>query len=63
MPLATDQLFHLDSETSARDKRHREHTFNTKEVPRLRLIGFSILTALVLLREAFVSDTVRRVRF
>ncbi len=56
MPLATDQLFHLDPDTSAKAKQHREHAFHTKEVPRLRLIGFSIITTLVLLRESFVAD-------
>jgi signal transduction histidine kinase len=56
-PLASDQSFLFDSETSAREKQRREHSFHTKEIPRLRLIGFSILTTLVLLREAFVADT------
>jgi signal transduction histidine kinase/CheY-like chemotaxis protein len=53
--LATHQLFHLDPETNEKEKRRREHHFHTMEVPRLRLIGFSILTTLVLLREAFVG--------
>jgi CheY-like chemotaxis protein len=43
-------------DTSARDKQRREHAFHTKEVPRLRLIGFFIITTLVLLRETFVGD-------
>jgi len=54
--VATDQFFHLDAETSAKEKRRREHHFHTIEVPRLRLIGFSILTTLVLLRESFVAE-------
>jgi signal transduction histidine kinase/ActR/RegA family two-component response regulator len=53
--VTTDQPFILDSERSAEEKRRREQHFHTIEVPRLRLIGFSILTTLVLLREAFVS--------
>jgi signal transduction histidine kinase/ActR/RegA family two-component response regulator len=56
VPVATDHLFHLDGEAGAREKQRREHAFHTKDVPRLRLIGFSILTTLVLLREAFVGD-------
>ena len=55
--MSTDRLFHLDAETSDREKRRREQHFHTIEVPRLRLIGFSIMTALVLLREAFVSES------
>jgi signal transduction histidine kinase/ActR/RegA family two-component response regulator len=55
--LSTDRLFHLDAETSDGEKRRREQHFHTVEVPRLRLIGFSIMTALVLLREAFVSES------
>jgi signal transduction histidine kinase/ActR/RegA family two-component response regulator len=54
--VATDQSFHLNREASAAEKRRREHAFHTKDVPRLRLIGFSILTTLVFLREVFVGD-------
>jgi hypothetical protein len=59
--LSTDQ-FHLDAETSDKDKRRREQHFHTIEIPRLRLIGFSMVTALVLLREAFVLSGVRATR-
>ena len=54
--VATDQSLHLNREASAAEKRRREHAFHTKDVPRLRLIGFSILTTLVFLREVFVGD-------
>ncbi|PYQ91350.1 MAG: hypothetical protein DMF97_22400 [Acidobacteria bacterium] len=55
--MSTDRQFHLDAETSDSEKRRREEHFHTVEVPRLRLIGFALVTALVLLREAFVSES------
>jgi len=55
--LSTERQFHLDAETSDSEKRRREQHLHTVEVPRLRLIGFALVTALVLLREAFVSES------
>jgi signal transduction histidine kinase len=39
---------------SAEQKHRRERQFHVVDIPRLRLIGLSILTALVILRQAFV---------
>jgi len=49
--------FHLDRERSEQDKQRRERHLHVIEVPLLRVIGFSILTLLVLLRYVFVPDS------
>ena len=54
--MAADHQFHLDQEQSEKDKRQRERHFHTIEVPLLRVIGFSMITLLVLLRYSFVPD-------
>src|SRR5262245_16269159 len=51
-----DQQFHLDRERSEQEKQRRERHFHTFEVPLLRVIGFSMITLLVLLRYGFVPD-------
>jgi signal transduction histidine kinase/ActR/RegA family two-component response regulator len=57
-PLATTDLFYPDAGQSEVQKRQREHHFHVVEVPALRLMGFSIMTLLVFLRQAFVpGDT------
>ncbi|HXI26790.1 MAG TPA: ATP-binding protein [Vicinamibacterales bacterium] len=48
--------FFLESDRSEQEKRRRERQFHAIEVPRLRLLGFLIMTVLVLLRQAFVPD-------
>src|SRR5262245_2591536 len=48
--------FHLDRERSEQEKQRRERHFHTFEVPLLRVIGFSMITLLVLLRYGFVAD-------
>jgi signal transduction histidine kinase/CheY-like chemotaxis protein len=45
--------FYLDPAEAAAQRRRRERQFHTVEVPRLRLVGFAILTALVCLHELF----------
>src|SRR5436853_5710399 len=41
---------------SEAEKRRRERSFHVVELPRLRLLGFLILTVLVFLRHIFVPD-------
>jgi len=53
---AAREGFLLGSERTDEEKRRRERQFHAIEVPRLRLLGFLILTALVFIRQAFVSD-------
>jgi signal transduction histidine kinase len=48
--------FLLDSGRSEEEKRRRERQFHVVEVPRLRLVGFLIVTLLVFMRRAFVPD-------
>jgi signal transduction histidine kinase/ActR/RegA family two-component response regulator len=48
--------FTPDPTQNEQDKRRRERHFHTVEVPTLRLIGFSILTLLVVLRHTVVAD-------
>ena len=55
--MAADHRFHLDQEQSGKDKRQRERHFHAVEVPLLRVIGFSMITLLVLLRYVFVPDS------
>ena len=43
----------LDPETTANEKRSRERHFHLVEVPRLRILGFAILTLLVVFHEVF----------
>ena len=45
--------FLLSPDQTELEKRRREHQFHVGDVPRLRLLGFAILTLLVCLREAF----------
>ena len=48
--------FFADFDQSERQKQQRERHFHLIEIPTLRLVGFSILIILVLLRHAFVQD-------
>src|SRR6185295_5333646 len=48
--------FYPDPEQSAEQKLRREHHFHVVEIPRLRLLGVSILLLLVLLRQAVVQS-------
>ena len=57
MASAPDHEFHLDRERSEQDKQRRQRHFHVVEVPMLRVIGFSMITLLVLLRYAFVPDS------
>jgi signal transduction histidine kinase len=52
----TTNSFYPDADQSDRQKLVRERQFHTMEVPTLRLVGFSIMTLLVFLRESFVHD-------
>src|SRR5213594_127773 len=54
MPSTTEREFHLDRERSEPDKQRRERHFHVVEVPMLRVIGFSMIALLVLLRYTFV---------
>ena len=45
----------FDPTQNEQDKRRRERHFHTVEIPQLRLAGFLIVTALVLLRQAVVG--------
>jgi signal transduction histidine kinase/CheY-like chemotaxis protein len=45
----------FDPTQNEQDKRRRERHFHTVEIPRLRLAGFVIVTALVLLRQTVVG--------
>ena len=45
----------FDPTQNEQDKRRRERHFHTVEIPRLRLAGFVIVTALVFLRQAVVG--------
>jgi signal transduction histidine kinase/ActR/RegA family two-component response regulator len=56
MPSTTEREFHLDRERSEPDKQRRERHFHVVEVPMLRMIGFAMITLLVLLRYTFVPD-------
>ena len=53
MPQALEASFHLDPEETERKKRLRERQFQVIEVPRLRVLGFVILTLLVIFHEIF----------
>src|SRR6266581_8931050 len=56
IPLAATDLFHADPDESDQQKQRREHHFHVIDVPGLRLLGFSLLTLLVVLRHAFVPE-------
>ena len=43
-------------ESSATEKRRREHQYNVVEVPRLRLLGFAIVALLVIVRRIVMPD-------
>ncbi|MGH9143603.1 MAG: hypothetical protein ACRD2I_20900, partial [Vicinamibacterales bacterium] len=53
MDEALESRFLLDPETTVAEKRSRERRFHLVEVPRLRMLGFVILTILVVLHEVF----------
>ncbi len=53
MDEALESRFLLDPETTVADKRSRERRFHLVDVPRLRILGFVILTILVVLHEVF----------
>ena len=55
-PAPAPDAFYSESDERAQQKQQREHHFNVVEVPSLRLLGFSILTLLVGLRQAFLRD-------
>jgi signal transduction histidine kinase len=48
--------FYLDSGRSEAEKRRREWHFHAIEVPRLRLLGFALLTLLVFVRQIFLPE-------
>jgi signal transduction histidine kinase/CheY-like chemotaxis protein len=50
---APESRFLLDPDTTEQEKRLREQRFHLIDVPRLRLLGFAILTALVIFHELF----------
>jgi len=50
---ALQSSFLLDPEKTEREKRLRERQFHVVEVPRLRVLGFFILTLLVIFHEVF----------
>ena len=56
MPEALDASFHLDHDTTERDKLVRERQFHTIEVPGLRMLGLVILTVLVVFHEVFSTS-------
>jgi signal transduction histidine kinase len=51
---ARSDAIYLDS--SPVEKQRREHQFNVVEVPRLRLLGFAIVTLLVFVRQIVMPD-------
>ncbi|HMB82267.1 MAG TPA: hypothetical protein VKI43_19460, partial [Vicinamibacterales bacterium] len=53
MDQALQSSFLLDPEKTEREKRLRERQFHVVEVPRLRILGFFILTLLVIFHEVF----------
>jgi signal transduction histidine kinase len=59
-PPVDPDLFYTDPDQSHRQKQGRELFFHTIEVPRLRLLGFSIVTLLVALRRVSVPDDLSR---
>src|SRR5436190_23190007 len=54
--MGAQDLFYLDTTQSALEKRRRERYFHEIEVPRLRVLGFAIMSLLVFLRQAAVPD-------
>jgi len=54
--VGAQDLFYLDTTQSALEKRRRERYFHEIEVPRLRVLGFVIMSLLVFLRQAVVPD-------
>ena len=56
MPEALDASFHIDHDTTERDKLVRERQFHTIEVPGLRMLGLVILTVLVVFHEVFSTS-------
>ena len=53
MDQALQSRFLLDPEKTEQEKRLRERHFHVIDVPRLRVLGFAILTALVIFHELF----------
>ena len=53
MPDALEASFHLDPEKTEREKRMRERQFHVFDIPKLRILGFVILTLLVIFHEVF----------
>jgi signal transduction histidine kinase len=60
LPPVDLDLFYSDPDQSERQKRRREWFFHAVEVPKLRLLGFTIVILLVVLRQAFVPDNLSR---
>jgi signal transduction histidine kinase len=54
--VGAQDLFYLDTTQSVLEKRRRERYFHEVEVPRLRVLGFAIMSLLVFLRQAAVPD-------
>src|SRR5262245_65729735 len=50
------QEFHLDRERSDKEKLYRERHFHVVELPMLRVIGFSLLTVMVIARYAIFPE-------
>ncbi len=53
MSQALEASFHLDPEKTEREKRLRERQFHVVDIPKLRILGFVILTLLVIFHEVF----------
>ena len=53
MDQALASSFLLDPEQTEREKRLRERQFHVIDIPRLRVLGFVILTLLVIFHEVF----------
>lgn len=54
--MTTPDVFYPDAYESELQKQRRERHFHAIELPRLRLVGLSIMSLLVVLRQAFVPD-------
>jgi signal transduction histidine kinase/ActR/RegA family two-component response regulator len=55
VPEAARPSFHLDPEQTEQQKRERLRQFHVSDIPKLRLLGFAILTFLVWLHEIVVE--------
>jgi signal transduction histidine kinase/CheY-like chemotaxis protein len=55
VPHALEASFHLDPEKTEREKRLRERQFHVFDIPKLRILGFVIVTLLVIFHEVFAT--------